>query len=157
MAERDLLGIATTAKIAGHPLHPMLVPLPIGFLVATFICDLAYWMTSDPIWAEASFWAVAAAIVTAAVAALVGFLDFFGNQRIRALRDAWRHMIGNVVAVVLALVSLILRWGNAETAVLPWGLLLSTIVVLLILYTGWKGGELAYRHRVGMLPDETSH
>jgi uncharacterized membrane protein len=156
MADNDLLGIATTAKLSGHPLHPLLVPLPIGFLVATFACDVAYWATDDPFWAEAAFWALVAAIVTAAIAALAGFADFFGNARIRALRDAWRHMIGNLAAVVLALVSLWLRWGDVEEAVLPWGLLISTVIVLIILYTGWKGGELAYRHRVGMLPDETS-
>mgnify|MGYP003581083936 CR=1 FL=1 len=32
----------STAQIAGHPLHPMLVPFPIAFFVATFACDLAY-------------------------------------------------------------------------------------------------------------------
>jgi len=42
MAERDLLGIATTAKIGTHPLHPMLIPFPIALFVATFVCDLAY-------------------------------------------------------------------------------------------------------------------
>lgn len=157
MADRDLLGLATTAKLSGHPLHPLLVPLPIGFLVATFACDLAYWSTSDPFWAEAAYWALIAAIVTALIAAVAGFADFFGNARIRALGDAWRHMIGNLTAVVLALLSLWLRWNDPEAGVLPWGLLISTVIVVLILYTGWKGGELAYRHRVGMLPDEHSH
>jgi uncharacterized membrane protein len=157
MAERDLLGIATTVQISGHPIHPLLVPLPIGFLVGTFLCDLAYMATGSGFWAEAAFWSLVAAIVTAALAALVGFIDFFGNARIRALSDAWLHMIGNVTAVVLALLSLLLRWGNPEGAVLPWGLLISTVIVLLILFTGWMGGELAYRHRVGMLPDERQH
>jgi uncharacterized membrane protein len=157
MAERDLLGIATTVQVSGHPIHPLLVPLPIGFLVGTFLCDLAYLATGNGFWAEAAFWSLVAAIVTAALAAVVGFIDFFGNARIRALNDAWLHMIGNVTAVVLALVSLLLRWGNPEGAVLPWGLVISTLIVLLIVFTGWMGGELAYRHRVGMLPNERQH
>lgn len=154
MAEHGLLGIAATATIKGHPLHPMLIPLPIGFLVGTFACDLAFWGTADVFWARAAFWSLLAAVVSAAIAAVAGFIDFFGNGKIRAHGDAWRHMIGNLVAVALALVSLWLRWDDPATAVLPFGLLLSTVIVLLILYTGWKGGELSYRHRVGMLPND---
>jgi uncharacterized membrane protein len=36
----------------------------------------------------------------------------------------------------------------------PWGLILSTVIVAMLLYTGWKGGELVYRYRVGMQPDD---
>ena len=150
----DLRGIATTVKISGHPIHPMLVPVPIGFLVGVFLADIAYAVTNDPFWSGVAFWALTAAIVAALIAAIAGFVDFFGNARIRALGDAWRHMIGNLVAVAVAVVSLLLRWTGGEALILPWGILLSTATVALILYTGWKGGELSYRHRVGMLPDE---
>ena len=37
----------STASIAGHPIHPMLIPFPIAFFVATFVCDLAYWQTFE--------------------------------------------------------------------------------------------------------------
>jgi len=99
-------------------------------------------------------WALGAGIVMAAAAALAGLTDFLGNARIRALSDAWQHMIGNVTAVVLSLISFWVRYryGAAE-GVLPWGLLLSFVVVLMLLYTGWKGGELVYLHRVGMHPE----
>ena len=154
MAQDDLRGLSTTAQIGGHPLHPMLIPLPIGLLVATFVCDLVFWNTRDQFWASAAYWALAGAIATAALAAVAGFMDYFGNSRIRAIKDAQHHMIGNLVAVVLAVVSLVLRANLGSNAILPWGLLISTVVVALILYTGWKGGELSYRHRVGMLPDD---
>jgi uncharacterized membrane protein len=42
MANHHLTGIATTAKIAAHPIHPMLIPFPIALLVATFVCDLIF-------------------------------------------------------------------------------------------------------------------
>jgi uncharacterized membrane protein len=154
MADRDLMGVAATAKVADHPLHPMLIPFPIALLVATFACDVAYWSSGNAFWAQAGAWSLGAAIVMAALAALAGLTDFLGNARIRAVSDAWHHMIGNVIAVVLALVGLWMRYryGAAE-AVLPWGILLSTIIVLLLLYTGWQGGNLVYRHRVGMNPE----
>ena len=63
-------------------------------------------------------------------------------------------MIGNLTAVVLSLVSFVVRLGaGAADGVLPWGLVLSTAVVVLLLYTGWKGGVLVYEHRVGMQPE----
>ena len=33
----------STASIAGHPVHPMLIPFPIAFFVATLVCDLVFW------------------------------------------------------------------------------------------------------------------
>ncbi|MCK8782492.1 DUF2231 domain-containing protein [Rhizobium sp. NTR19] len=155
MSNRDLAGLATTARVKGHPLHPLLVPLPIGFFVATLLCDLAFWWSADLLWATAGFWALFVAVLTAAIAAVAGGIDFAGNRKIRALGDAWRHMVGNVIAVVVAFASLLLRWSDAPSAVLPWGLAASTVIFVLILYTGWKGGELSYRHRVGMLPDDS--
>lgn len=141
----------STAKIAGHPIHPMLVPFPIALLVATLACDLAFWSTENDSWATAALWLLGAALITAALAALAGLADFLGDARIRALNDARLHMIGNVIAVLLSLINFYLRYAEgAAAAVFPWGISLSLIVVLLLLFTGWKGGELVYRHRVGI-------
>jgi uncharacterized membrane protein len=141
----------STAKIAGHPIHPMLVLFPVAFLVSTLVTDIVYLSTGDASWAVASVWLVGTGIVTALVAALAGFTDFFGDPRIRQIRDAWRHMIGNLIVVVLAALSWWMRTSQgAEEAVAPWGVSLSAIVSVILLYTGWKGGELAYRYRVGV-------
>ncbi len=145
----------STAKIGGHPIHPMLIVFPIAFLVGTFLCDLAYWVDGEPGFAKAAVWLLGLGVVTALLAALAGFTDFFGEDRIRKIGDAWQHMIGNLVAVGLAAASLIVRLEvGAEEAVVPVGLLLSTAVVVILLYTGWKGGELVYRHRVGIQPTD---
>src|SRR5690242_6368871 len=93
----------STANILGHPLHPMLIPFPIAFLVATFVCDLVVWITGNPAWATATLYLLGAALVMAALAALAGLTDFLGDQRIRGLGEAWHHLIGNVVAVLLSL------------------------------------------------------
>jgi uncharacterized membrane protein len=154
MPNLDLKGIATSAKLAGHPLHPMLIPFPIAFFVATFACDLVYWATHDAFWALMGMWALGAGIVMAALAAVAGFTDFLGNAQIRAIGHAWHHMLGNVAVVILSIISLgVRRSEGAVDGVLPWGLILSFVVVLLLLYTGWKGGELAYGQRVGMRPE----
>jgi len=140
----------STAKIAGHPLHPMIIPFPIAFFVAAFACDLAFWRTGHSAWATASLWLIGAGLVMAALAALGGLTDFLGSAQIRALRPAWLHMLGNVTVVVLELVNWLLRHRGGPAAVLPNGIVLSGIVVLILLFTGWMGWEMVYRHRVGI-------
>ena len=68
----------TTAHIAGHPIHPMLIPFPIAFLVATFVCDLVFWRTGNSGWSTAALYLLGAAILMAALAAVAGLMDFFG-------------------------------------------------------------------------------
>jgi len=145
----------STAKIAGHPLHPMLIPFPIAFLVATFVCDVLFWQTGNPAWSTASLWLLGAALVMAALAAVTGMTDFLGDAGVRNLSAAWHHMIGNIVAVVLSLINWYLRYAGGDEAVLPWGLVISALVVLILLYTGWQGWEMVYRHRVGVAEERT--
>src|SRR5215217_706842 len=139
----------STAQVAGHPIHPMLIPFPVAFLVATLVSDLIFWRTGNPGWATASLWLLGAALIIAALAALAGLTDFLGDQRIRDLSAAWHHLIGNVAVVLLALLNWYWRYTAAETTVPSGGLLISLIVVLILLYTGWRGWEMVYLHRVG--------
>lgn len=139
----------STAQIAGHPIHPMLIPFPVAFLVTAFVADLAYWGTGDDLWARAALWLIGAGVIMALIAALAGFTDFLGERRIRDLSDAWMHFIGNLLAVAIAA----FNWywhAQGPAAVLPWGTILSAIVVLILLFTGWKGWEMVSRHRVGV-------
>lgn len=142
--------------IQGHPLHPMLVPLPIGALVFLLATDVGYWSTGDAFWATASLWLVGAAVITGLIAGLVGAGDFVSIRRARQLRAGKVHAIGNGVVIVLAILSWYLRADDPAAAVLPWGLLISAVSVLLLGVTGWMGGELSYRHRIGVLPGETA-
>ena len=140
----------STAQIAGHPLHPMLIPFPVAFLVATLVCDLLFWNTGNAAWSTASLYLLGAALIMAALAALAGLTDFLGDERIRNLSASWHHMLGNVVVVLLSVWNWYRRYEAGDAAVLPMGLLISLVVVLLLLYTGWRGWEMVYRHRVAV-------
>jgi uncharacterized membrane protein len=148
-------GIASTARIAGHPIPPMLVPFPIAFLIGALLADLAFWNTRGPFWAVAGAWLVGAGVAGGALAALAGLTDFLGSRRVRALRTAWIHFLGNATAILLAALNLYLRTSapSAAEAVLPWGLVLSAAVVAILAVTGWFGWELVYRHGVGIAAD----
>jgi uncharacterized membrane protein len=85
----------------------------------------------------------------AALAAIAGLTDYLGDERIRRLGDALKHMLANVTAVIIELVNLVLRLNNPGFAQ-STGVYLSGVVVLLLLYSGWKGGDLVYRHGIGV-------
>lgn len=63
----------------------------------------------------------------------------------------WIHFNGNSTVLVLALISPILRWADPVTAALPWGLILSGFIAGLLVVTGWFGGELVFRHMIGLI------
>lgn len=140
----------STARVRGHPIHPMLIPFPIAFLVSTFVCDLIYWLTGNTAWSAVTLYLLGAALITAALAAVVGFIDFFGEQRIRQISAAWHHMTGNLIAVVLSIWNWYRRYEAGDVAVLPIGIIISLTVVLILLYTGWRGWEMVYKHKVAV-------
>ena len=140
----------SSANFFGHPIHPMLVLFPVAFFVATLGADVGYWYSGNPAWVTAGLWLLGTGLVTAALAALAGLTDFIGDARIRQLNDAWHHAIGNVIAVLIALFSFYWRYRNGAAGVIPSGLVMSLIVVGILLFTGWKGGEMVFRHRVAV-------
>ena len=83
-------------------------------------------------------------------AATAGLFDFFGDRRIRALRAAWIHLVGNVTVLVLSIFNALIHTRDAYTSVVPTGLILSAVVVTILLITGWNGWTMVYRHGVGM-------
>jgi uncharacterized membrane protein len=144
----------STARIFGHPIHPMLVPVPIVCFIGALVTDLIYLGNMEPGWATASHWLLGVGLAGAALAAVAGLTDFLGDSRVRGLSDARKHMFANITAVAIEAVNLALRPGNPGF-VGEAGVYLSAIVVAILVYSGWKGGELVYRHGVGVLDDET--
>jgi len=137
----------STAKIATHPIHPMLVPFPIVCFILTFVCDILYTQGHTEL-ATTSNWLLVIGLAFGALAAVTGLTDFLGEKRIQGA-DAIKHMLANVTAVVLELVNVILRWKNPDF-IGSTGVYISAVVVLILLYSGWKGGDLVYRHGMGV-------
>lgn len=144
----------STARIAGHPIHPMLVTIPIACFVGTLLTDIVYWRTAEMTWANFSAWLVTVGVIVGVLAAIAGLIDFLFGRRIRQQQTAWLHMVGNIVALVLAFFNMLVHTRDAYTSVVPTGLILSALVVLILIFTGWLGWALVYRHHVGVA-DET--
>jgi uncharacterized membrane protein len=139
----------STAKIGGHPIHPMLIPFPIVCFIGVLVTDIVFLSNHDAGWATASRYLLAIGLVMAALAAVAGLTDFMGDDRIRGSSDALKHMLANVTAVVLEIVNFFVRLNNND-AIGKMGVYLSVIVVLILVYSGWKGGDLVYRHGIGV-------
>ena len=145
--------VPSKAAIAGHPLHPMVVPLPIGALTFALASDLAYVATGDRFWARASTVLLGTGIATGALAGAIGSVDFTGRDQVREHPEAWIHAGGNVAALALSAASLMSRRSDPAKAIMPVGLGLSLVTGAILMVTGWLGGELSYRHRVGVTAD----
>jgi uncharacterized membrane protein len=137
----------TPARIGKHPIHPMLVVLPLGLWIAALAFDIVYAAGGGPVWRTLAFWNIAAGIIGALLAAVPGFVDYLDLEG-RARRIATYHMVLNLAAVAI----FALNW-YVRTRVTPdsqWPLVLSVIGVVGIIISGWLGGELVYRERVGV-------
>jgi uncharacterized membrane protein len=140
-----------TASIAGHPLHVMLVPIPITCFIGVLATDIAYWCSLNPQWADFSAWLVSIGVIVAAIAAILGLIDFAGERRIRSLAAAWIHGLGNVLVLLLAACNAFVHSRDGYTAVVPTGLILSALTVLVLLVTGWNGWTMVHRHGVAVM------
>jgi uncharacterized membrane protein len=142
----------STARIGTHPIHPMLIPFPIVCFILALVLDILY-SRGDTGLASASTWLLGIGLAFAALAAVAGLTDYLGDPRLRGLGDALKHMLANVTVVVIELINFVMRLGNPEN-IGKTGLYLSIVAVAVLAYSGWKGGDLVYRHGVGVLDDK---
>jgi uncharacterized membrane protein len=101
-------------------------------------------------WANFSAWLVTVGVIMGFLAAIAGLIEFLGNRHVRTLLAAWLHLIGNAIVLVLATFNMLIHSRDAWTSIVPNGLILSAVVVLILLFTGWLGGSLVYRNHVGV-------
>ena len=132
----------TPANIAGHPIHPMLVPIPIGLWIFSFVCDLIFVFGSGaPVWSTVALYTMAGGIIGALAAAVFGFIDLLSLPP-EPRRTALVHMTINLVIVVLYLINFWLRRGMPDNpGNLVW---LSLVSIGLLVVSGWLGGKLVY-------------
>src|SRR5258706_13954699 len=120
----------TRVRIAHHPIHPVLIPIPIGLFVVTLIADIAYRIGGPPVWDTVAFYALATGIVGALVAAVPGFLDYLSMPSSRAREIATAHMGFNLTVGALQAVNLWLRTRSGTGGGGPF--VLATLPVVLL-------------------------
>ncbi len=145
------------AAVGNHPIHPILVPVPIGAFVIALLGDVLHTASPrDPFWYDLSFTCIGIGLIFAVLAAVFGAIDYLGvKMSSRAFRLATWHAVANVSACVLYATSFFLRRNAAALPAPRWpavlGLSLAGFALLGV--GGWIGGKLAYEHRVGVVED----
>lgn len=148
--------MASPASIGGHPIHPMIIPFPIGLWVFSLIADLIYLWRGNLVWRDwIAFYALLAGIIGAALAAVFGIIDWLSIKDRAVKKVADWHARLNVIALLVFAASFYLRTAGGQR-ILGGGytipLLLSVLGVILIAISGYLGGELVFRYGVAVNP-----
>ena|SRR5689334_15859462 len=139
----------TPASIAGHPIHPMLVPIAIGCFIFSFASDIICLASgqADP-WNMLAYYTMIGGIIGALCAAVFGFVDMLSLPAGYTKSVAIKHMSINLLVVVIYVVNAYMRHGNPQSLKLP--MILSLVTILLLLVSGWLGGKMVYEAGVGV-------
>src|SRR5215471_2378331 len=148
--------MSSRASFKGHPIHPMLIPFPIGLLVFSLVADLIYLWRGNPVWEHyIAFYTLLAGIIGALAAAIPGLIDWATLTDRAAVKVANWHARLNITAVVIFIVSFLLRTSSGRswiTSVPTLPIILTIIAVVLMAIAGWLGGELVFKHHVAVSP-----
>lgn len=146
--------MASPASFKGHPIHPMIIPFPIALWVFSLVADVIYLWRGNPVWRDwVAFYSLLAGIISAAVAAVPGLIDWLSLTDKAVVRIANWHARLNVIALIVFAISFYLRTTSGANLVsgsytIP--VALSVLGVVLITISGWLGGEMVFKHGVAV-------
>jgi uncharacterized membrane protein len=134
----------------GHPIHPMLVTIPIGAFVATLAFDIASVTIEGRAYGRPAVWLSLIGIIGGLVASLFGLVDYRRlTKGTRAHAVATRHMILMDVVLICFVVGFFVRRADSDYYLYGTpkiALALSVVGVGIMLIGGWLGGKLAYSY-----------
>jgi uncharacterized membrane protein len=137
-------------RAMGHPIHPILVPFPLGLLTTSVIFDVIHLLTGSARWTEIAFWMIAAGVIGGLAAAGFGLIDWLAiPSGTRAKAIGLGHGLTNVIMVALFAASWLLRApAPGDPGIFP--IVLSFLGVGLASLGGFLGGELVFRMGIGV-------
>jgi len=144
------------AKIAGHPIHPMLVGFPITFYVLTLVGFAVFSSVenADIFWYKLGYFSNYAAIVTALITAVPGFIDWAIGipNKTTAKTRGLIHMTLNLVTLALFVGNAFLIEGTWDTGKvgLASSIIITAIGCIVVAAAGYYGWELISRDKVGV-------
>jgi len=130
--------------LAGHPLHPQLVGLPIGMLSLGWAMDAMYEVTGDRSYADAAYYAIVGGCTTALAAGAAGAVDYLDIPAdSQSKKTANLHVLLNLGVLGLWGLNLLARKRRTPPSG-GLGFLLSTLGTAGLVVSQWYGGKLVY-------------
>lgn len=142
------------ASVAGHPIHPMLVPLPIGLWIFSLVCDVVFRANGNFIWNTLALYTMVGGVIGALLAALPGLFDLYNMEASEAKKIGLWHMSINLGLVTLYVLNFLWRLNAGPVVIGPF--VLSIVAVLFLAFSGWLGGEMVYVYGVAVEPVDAS-
>lgn len=140
--------------IAHHPIHALLVPVPIACFGGALITDIAYWSSLNVQWVNFSSWLLFAGLVVAFFAVVAGFIDLWREPQLFRGHVGWLYGAGNALGLILAIGDAFVHSRDGYTSVVPSGITLSALAFLLLVISQWLAGDMFHR-RYAVRPIET--
>jgi uncharacterized membrane protein len=137
-------------KVAGHPVHPLLVVFPLGLLSTAVIFDILYIFSNRAQWNMVGYFMIGAGVIGGLGAVLFGFLDWLVvSSRTRVKPIGLYHGLGNLLVLTLFVLSWILR-RPLPTSPQTDAVLVCIGGLIVGVITAWMGGELVGRWQGGL-------
>jgi uncharacterized membrane protein len=138
-------------KVLGHPIHPMLVVLPLGLFIGAVVFDAIYLWRGSATLATVGYWNIAGGIVGGLLAAFFGLIDWLAiPARTRAKRIGLWHAGTNVLAILGFAFVWWTRYNSGQLATTSSLFPIEVVALLIGAVGGWLGGELVDRLGVGV-------
>ena len=139
------------ATLLGHPIHPMLIVLPLGLLIAAVVFDGVYLAQGSGTFAALAYWNIGAGVVGGLLAAVFGLIDWLAiPSGTRAKRIGLLHGGANVLVVLTFALVWLARGDHVYYATTTGLFALELGALVLASVGGWLGGELVDRLGVGV-------
>ena len=139
------------ATLLGHPIHQMLIVLPLGLYVCAVVFDIVTMFRPISELSVAAFWNIVVGSIGAVLAAVFGLIDWTKiPKNTRAKRIGAIHGLVNVGVLALFVVSAFLRFDRDYYFVTNTALVLEILAFAMAGVGGWLGGELVDRLGIGV-------
>jgi len=141
-------------KWLGHPLHPILVHVPMAMWPSALIFDLlSRWQIGGNAMVRLSFYAIIFGLAASLLAVPAGVVDWTG---IKKEKPAWKiglyHLVLNIIAAALFAINLGVRVQDFRnvTIVATAPLALSILGTAILIVSAYLGGRMTYEYGISV-------
>jgi len=142
------------AAVARHPLTSTFTSFPAVCFILALLNDIAYWRTANLQWQNFAEWLLFTGLVVGGLVLLAEVVGLLFRSRVRAQGPGWLHAIGLLIVLVLGVINSFVHARDGWTAVVPQGLILSVVMVVVMMITGWLGHASVLRRSAQVVPHD---
>ena len=139
-------------KFLGHPIHTMLVHFPTALLPMDVVLSYVGYKSHDSSFAYAAYYCMVGGVASGYLAMITGLVDLVGIKENKpALGGGLIHGFINGTAILIYTIFVYKQWKMpiiSEAALST--IIIKAFVVLLLLIGNYFGGQLIFKHRVGV-------